>query len=1093
MQSIRKSFKSYGSYNKHSRFSGAGNSDSDHEQQLPILHDQETHCHPAMPAGDYVVKINEDGSEAPQGNRIWRESSYEFWNNDGATTTAGGSDQSFDFRQSEDPPSQLIGHFLHKQRASGEMQLDMDLEMEELQREGDDGKLTPVDESPVTHRVSRELKVSFEEPTCNVNFLEAQNDAVRRRHSKDSPSIAEFQRPPQPPQHDCRRSPSPSPAGDEEVVRCTSNASFERSLSMQRKSALLKAKTRSRLMDPPEEPDRKSSRVLKSSQLLSGFLGKKNDEEDEDPFLEEDLPDEFKETHFSLWILLEWLSLILIIGLLITTLCVPFLRNKDLWQLRLWKWEVMVLVLICGRLVSDWVIRIAVFCIERNFLLRKRVLYFVYGVKKAVQNCVWLGLVLIAWHLLFDKRVQRETRSNFLEYVTKVLVCFLVGTLVWLLKTLMVKVLASSFHVSTYFDRIQESLFNQFVIETLSGPPLVEIRKAEEEEERLADEVQKLQNAGVTIPPDLRASAFSNIKSGRLRSGMLPKSPRFKSDKFSRPLSKKSDEPNMITMDNLHKLNPNNISAWNMKRLMNMVRNGALSTLDEQILDNSMDDENATQIRSENEAKAAAKKIFQNVARRGCRYIYPDDLMRFMREDEAAKTMNLFEGASEAERISKSALKNWVVNAFRERRALALTLNDTKTAVNKLHRMLNFIVAIVILVIWLLILELATTKFLLFVSSQVVVVAFVFGNTCKTIFEAIIFLFVMHPFDVGDRCEIDGVQMVVEEMNILTTIFLRYDNQKVIIPNNVLATKAIYNYYRSPDMGDAIEFCLHISTPVEKISLIKHRIQSYIDNKKEHWYPSPLIVYRDYDQLNMVRMAIWPTHRMNFQDMGERYEARNPRRNLSLTPPETSPESFAMARPPLFYQSPRQFFPSLPNLSFGLSSSNHFTFPFSLFILYSLLILFPNFRSRHGVFFEALGSLLSLLHSGARDAYRQFFVDSMSLIQDILYVASLGVNGSSRSRVTLKCFSDSFSGVEDLPSTNRPVDGRGLLIDLTAPTRWQPFATWILKLVCKSLTEGTLYVEGLIRASFISAACSLLCDGNADLHMVCVLVREIWN
>lgn len=87
--------------------------------------------------------------------------------------------------------------------------------------------------------------------------------------------------------------------------------------------------------------------------------------------------------------------------------------------------------------------------------------------------------------------------------------------------------------------------------------------------------------------------------------------------------------------------------------------------------------------------------------------------------------------------------------------------------------------------------------------------------------------------------------------------------------------------------------------------------------------------------------------------------------------------------------------------------------------------------------------------------------------------------------MTLKCFSDSFSGVEDLPSTNRPVDGRGLLIDLTAPTRWQPFATWILKLVCKSLTEGTLYVEGLIRASFISAACSLLCYGNADLHMAC--------
>lgn len=88
-----------------------------------------------------------------------------------------------------------------------------------------------------------------------------------------------------------------------------------------------------------------------------------------------------------------------------------------------------------------------------------------------------------------------------------------------------------------------------------------------------------------------------------------------------------------------------------------------------------------------------------------------------------------------------------------------MTLNDTKTAVNTLHRTVNIIVAIAIVVIWLIVLGIATTKFLLFVSSQIVVVAFVFGNTCKTIFEAMIFLFVMHPFDVGDRCEIDGVQV----------------------------------------------------------------------------------------------------------------------------------------------------------------------------------------------------------------------------------------------------------------------------------------------------------------------------------------------
>jgi hypothetical protein len=38
-------------------------------------------------------------------------------------------------------------------------------------------------------------------------------------------------------------------------------------------------------------------------------------------------------------------------------------------------------------------------------------------------------------------------------------------------------------------------------------------------------------------------------------------------------------------------------------------------------------------------------------------------------------------------------------------------------------------------------------------------VVFIFGNACKTVFEAIIFVFIMHPFDVGDRCVIDGIQV----------------------------------------------------------------------------------------------------------------------------------------------------------------------------------------------------------------------------------------------------------------------------------------------------------------------------------------------
>lgn len=39
-----------------------------------------------------------------------------------------------------------------------------------------------------------------------------------------------------------------------------------------------------------------------------------------------------------------------------------------------------------------------------------------------------------------------------------------------------------------------------------------------------------------------------------------------------------------------------------------------------------------------------------------------EDIERFMREDEAEKTITLFEGALESKKISKKALKNWVVS-----------------------------------------------------------------------------------------------------------------------------------------------------------------------------------------------------------------------------------------------------------------------------------------------------------------------------------------------------------------------------------------------------------------------------------------------
>nr|GMC80294.1 mechanosensitive ion channel protein 10-like [Ipomoea batatas]GMD02467.1 mechanosensitive ion channel protein 10-like [Ipomoea batatas] len=322
-----------------------------------------------------------------------------------------------------------------------------------------------------------------------------------------------------------------------------------------------------------------------------------------------------------------------------------------------------------------------------------------------------------------------------------------------------------------------------------------------------------------------------------------------------------------IDMEKLKKLTmESNKSAWSVKRLANYVRSFGLSTL----ISRKVDEFGEYEITSEWEARMCAKRIFKNVAKPGAKYIEEEDLMRFLKKVEIHTIFPLFEGALETGWITKSAFRNWVVRAYYERKFLAHSLNDTKTAVQQLHKLASAVVCVIIIVISVLIMGLASTKVIAFIITQLLLLGFTFQNMCKTVFESIVFVFVMHPFDIGDRCVIDGVQMIVEEMNILTTVFLRYDNEKIYYPNAVLITKPISNFYRSPEMSDTINFDIDINTPMETIIALKKAIQTYIESKPKYWNPKHSVVVKGLDNVSVLKMFLGVQHTINHQNYGDR-------------------------------------------------------------------------------------------------------------------------------------------------------------------------------------------------------------------------------
>ncbi|CAN1804596.1 Mechanosensitive ion channel protein 10 [Linum perenne] len=537
------------------------------------------------------------------------------------------------------------------------------------------------------------------------------------------------------------------------------------------------------------------------------------------------IPFKFKVTRRA-WI--EFAFFLLVTTFLICSLTLNSLKNEFKFGIEIWKWCLMVLVLFSGRLVAGWAVGFLVFLIERNFILKEKVVYFVYGLRRSFQNCVWLALALVSWTIMFHGGGSRN--AALIKKLFRGLVAVLIGATLWLVKILLVKVLASSFHVTTYFDRMKESVFHHYILEALSGPPLELPRQTKS----MPTESKRKPRAA----PMARSMTFSGGGGGGRR----------------------------IDMERLRKLSmESRASAWSVKRLVKYVKSSGLSTIS-----TAVDGFGQSEIHSEMDARSCARRIFRNVAKPGAKHIEEEDLLKFLTIDEVHTMLPLFEGGFETDKITKSSFRNWMVYAYVERKALAHSLNDTKTAVHQLHKLASAIAIVIIVVISLLVMGLATTKVLLVVTSQLLLVGFMFQNTCKTMFESIIFVFVMHPFDVGDRCVIDGIQMIVEEMNILTTVFLRYDMEKIYYPNSILISKPISNFRRSPDMGDSLDFTIDVSTSVDDFNALKKAIQKYIESKPKYWSPKHSVVVKEIENVDKMKLSLCVQHTMNHQNYGEK-------------------------------------------------------------------------------------------------------------------------------------------------------------------------------------------------------------------------------
>ncbi|KMT01123.1 hypothetical protein BVRB_9g223750 [Beta vulgaris subsp. vulgaris] len=195
---------------------------------------------------------------------------------------------------------------------------------------------------------------------------------------------------------------------------------------------------------------------------------------------------------------------------------------------------------------------------------------------------------------------------------------------------------------------------------------------------------------------------------------------------------------------------------------------------------------------------------------------------------------------------------------------LANTLSSAMEVADCLNKIISVILISATFILWLLLTRLASTKVLVLIASPLLAATFVFGDTCKILFQGVFFVYAIHPFDVSDLCVIDGTMMEVRTIGIWKTTFTKVGTQeKVIYPNSELSKKNIINHKSDFDWNDYIEFDVD-SMKDEKLKILKQEIEKHLEGNKDKFAPSySWVVVTTNDT---IKIAVYIRHIVHLQN-----------------------------------------------------------------------------------------------------------------------------------------------------------------------------------------------------------------------------------
>ena len=446
----------------------------------------------------------------------------------------------------------------------------------------------------------------------------------------------------------------------------------------------------------------------------------------------------------------------------------------------------------------------------------------------------WLGIEISFLPTMTSHMIANYTGDrSWMETVNKIIVSVFVGVVLNFAEKIIIQLIAISFHLRTYQDRIET---NKFQIGSLVKLYTYSKSKIEADDSEFEDGgPMSGPGSGARTPMQYVEKAQKNVVSGFRKVGDV--AGKVAGDFTGRQVTQ-STHPNQVVLVLLNSTSGSQVLARRLYR---------------------------TYVRSEMETVAS------------------DDLKQaFDNDEEAEAAFSMFDKDLNGD-ISMEELEAVCVEIGRERKSITASLKDLDSVVSKLDAVFTFIVIIVTVLVFITLISTSAAGVLTSAGSSVLALSWLFSATAQEFLQSIIFVFVKHPFDVGDRVSIygntgtsmKGDDYFVKEISLLYTEFKKMEGHVVQAPNSYLNTLFILNVRRSGGLAEAVPLVVKFGTTLEQVDELRTRLLDFVTVEKREYQGRILTEIRDVVEAYSVNLNVVFFYKSNWQNELLRLQRRN--------------------------------------------------------------------------------------------------------------------------------------------------------------------------------------------------------------------------